>query len=215
MKKKSNLLLLLLLPLLTSCPPARGDEGPLFTVKGFNSADTIQFNLNDGVDLTVPFGVYNKQAGEYSAAEAEHYMFLVSSGGYEVSNYNREWQCVHRVEWPNSDYYWKRNKYSKETLIHLEPKYFDRENDALTILLTTPYIANYEPEKETYLTKELNHSWYTTNWDTLYYHIDEDQTVTLARNRKKLNSSSSVEASSIKEEALSTEESIESSEVEI
>ena len=215
MKKKSNLLLLLLLPLLTSCPPTKVYEGPLFRVKGFNSADTIQFNLNDGVDLTVPFGVYNKEAGEYSATEAEHYMFLVSNGGYEVSNNDREWQCVHRVEWPNSDYYWKGTRYSKEALIHLEPKYFDIENDALTILLTTPYIANYEPEKETYLTKELNHSWDTTNWYTLYYRVDEDQTVTLATKRKKLKGFSSVEVSSTEEEALSTEESIESSEVEI
>ena len=206
---------MLLLPLLTSCPPAKVYEGPLFRVKGFNSADTIQFNLNDGVELTVPFGVYNKEGGEYSATEAEHYMFLVSNGGYEVSNNDREWQCVHKVEWPNSDYYWKGTRYSKEALIHLEPKFFDLENDALTILLTTPYIANYEPEKETYLTKELNHSWDTTNWYTLYYRIDEDQTVTLATKRKKLISSSSVEASSSEEEVLSTEESIESSEVEI
>ena len=174
MKKKFQLVLpLLTLPLLTSCPAT--PDGPLFEVKEFDNSKLLQFRLNDGVDLTVPYGLYNKRVEQYHTSMPDYYMFFAanSEGRYyeEV-----EWQCIYRITEPNRECYWEGSYLSKEAKIHLDSKFFDPESDVITICLAYVPTDKYQAEKETYSQYDI------CNPDsrTYYYYIDEDQTVYLS-----------------------------------
>ena len=213
MKKKLSLVLpLLTLPLLTSCPPSF--DGPLFRTENFTNQRTISFNLDDGLDLTLSYGLYDRSRGQGNGdySKTGKYMFLVANDKRDYSSRTQMWKRVYDIEGPNSDCYWKEKRegisYSKEAKIHLDSKFFDPEKDVLTILLACD---EYDSQADFYTNDDLV---YDYEYETYYYCIDEDQTVTLATSRQYLpehsvreEESSSEELSSLVEESLSSDSS--------
>ena len=107
MKKKSIGFLLGLLPLMTCCTVER-DE-PEFRISEFNDSRTLQFDLKDGLDLTVPFGLYNKSAVFGDRHFDKHYMFLAANIKEEyASNFYEDlvWTRFHDVNDRNQDCFW-------------------------------------------------------------------------------------------------------------
>lgn len=210
MKKKLSLVLpLLTLPLLTSCPPI--PDGPLFRTDNFTNQNTISFNLDDGLDLTLSYGLYNRSRGQDNGdySKTGKYMFLVTNDKLDYSSHTQRWERVYDIEGPNSDCcYWKERagfSYSKEAKIHLDSKYFDPEKDVLTILLGCD---EHNSQADFYTNDDLV---YDYEYDTYYYCINEDQTVTLARYRTYLpNYSVKGEESSLGDLVPLVEESLSS-----
>lgn len=186
MKKKVRLVLpLLTLPLLTSCPPT--PDGPRFRTDSFTNQSTISFNLDDGLDLTLSYGLYNRSVGKDNGyySKTGKYMFLVTNDELDYSSRTQILKRVYDIEGPNSDCcYWKERagiiSYSKEAKIHLDSKYFDPDKDVLTILLGCD---EHNSQADFYARYDLV---YDYDYDTYYYCINEDQTVTLARYRTYL-----------------------------
>lgn len=224
MKKKSRLLLLGFLPLLTSCPPSL--DGPLFDVEEFpHYTKMLSFDLADGLDLTLSYGLYNKKLGYRGNSTFDKFMFLVANAKdpYQSSvGYER----IYEVPSPNSQHYWREPSngngytYTSEVKIHIDSKYFNSNNDVFTVVLAQ--VEGYSPEKNFYDSESLFCSRGSIDYQPFYYYIDEDQTVYVSTYRERLPNYSAPEESSIEsqdssseEELLSTEESIESSEVEI
>ena len=182
--KKSRLLLLALLPLLTSCPATK--DGPLFRTDDFINQSTISFNLDDGLDLTLSYGLYNHSIGQDNGdySKTGRYMFLVANDERDYSSHTQTWKRVYDIEGPNSDCYWKKERagysYSKEAKIHLDSKYFDPEKDVLTILLGCD---ENNSQADFYTDDDLI---YEYEYDTYHYYISEDQTVYLAEYRTDL-----------------------------
>lgn len=220
MKKKSNLLLLLLLPLLTSCPPSR--DGPLFDVEEFpHYTKMLCFDLADGLDLTLSYGLYNKSLGYRGNSTFDKFMFLVANAKdpYQSSvGYER----LYEVPSPNSQHYWREPRngngytYTSEVKIHIDSKYFNSNNDVFTVVLAQ--VEGYIPEKNFYDSESLFCSRGSIDYQPFYYYIAEDQTVYVSTYRERLPNYSAPEESSIEsqdssseEELLSTEESLESS----
>ena len=224
MKKKSIGLLLGLLPLMTCCTLER--DGTLFSVENFaHYSDVIQFDLADGLDLTVSYGLYNYKFGYKGDSSTDKYMFLVATV-LDRDPAKDKWESVYEVPGPVNQHYWKEEEngkpltYNSEAKIHIDSKFFGPDHDVLEIRLAR--VRYYSPFKDAYARKELDSPQGSVDYQYFFYYIDENQTVSLAYNYKYLpNHSSSEEETSLEEqsssmeEALSTEESIESSEVEI
>ena len=136
-------------------------------------------------------------------------MFLVTNDKLDYSSHTQRWERVYDIEGPNSDCYWKEKRegisYSKEAKIHLDSKFFDPEKDVLTILLACD---EYDSQADFYTNDDLV---YDYEYDTYYYCINEDQTVTLARYRTYLpNYSVKGEESSLGDLVPLVEESVSS-----
>lgn len=222
MKKKSRLLRLGFLPLLTSCPPSL--DGPLFDVKEFPYYNKmLWFDLEDGLDLTLSYGLYNKSLGDYSGSStSDKFMFLVANAE-DVYQSSVEYERIYEVPTPNSQHYWKEPRngngytYTSEAKIHIDSKYFNSDNDVFTVVLAQ--VEGYSPEKNFYSSKSLfcYRGW--IDYQSFYYYIAEDQTVYVSTYRERLPNYSASEESSIEsqassseEDTISTEESLESSE---
>ena len=224
MKKKSIGLLLGLLPLMTCCTVER--DGALFSVENFaHYSDVIQFDLADGLDLTVSYGLYNYKFGYKGDSSTDKYMFLVATV-LDRDPAKDKWESVYEVPGPVNQHYWKEEEngkpltYNSEAKIHIDSKFFGPDHDVLEIRLAR--VRYYSPFKDGYARKELDSPQGSVDYQCFFYYIDENQTVSLAYNYKYLpNHSSSEEETSLEEqsssmeEALSTEEPLESSEVEI
>lgn len=220
MKKKSNLLLLLLLPLLTSCPPSL--DGPLFDVEEFPYYNKmLWFDLEDGLDLTLSYGLYNKSLGYSGNSTFDKFMFLVANAKDPYQSSVR-YERIYEVPSPNSQHYWKEPRngngytYTSEAKIHIDSKYFNSDNDVFTVVLAQ--VEGYSPEKNFYDSESLFYYRGYVDYQPFYYYIAEDQTVYVSTYRERLpNYSASEESSkesqdsSSEEELLSTEESLESS----
>ena len=222
MKKKSNLLLLLLLPLLTSCPPSL--DGPLFDVEEFpHYTKMLSFDLADGLDLTLSYGLYNASLGDYSGNSTfDKFMFLVANAKDPYQSSVR-YERIYEVPTPNSQHYWREPSngngytYASEVKIHIDSKYFNSDNDVFTVVLAQ--VEGYSPEKNFYYSDFLFCSRGSIEYQPFYYYIAEDQTVYVSTYRERLPNYSAPEESSIEsqafsseEELLSTEEPLESSE---
>lgn len=215
MKKKSIGLLLFLLPLMTCCTVER-DE-PEFRISEFNDSRTLQFDLKDGLDLTVPFGLYNKSAVFGDRHFDKHYMFLAANIKEEyASNFYEDlvWTRFYDVNDRNQDCFWEYKKgsdgiynmfYSKQTTLHLDSSFFDYTADNVEIILT--YALEFDSNQYQYDKYELG---YPPCYYKLYYSIDENERVTVTNSPDVLPRASSPESHS-----SSTEEPLESSEVEI
>ena len=224
MKKKSIGLLLGLLPLMTCCTLER--DGTLFSVENFaHYSDVIQFDLADGLDLTVSYGLYNYKFGYKGDSSTDKYMFLVATVP-DRDPAKDKWESVFEVPGPVNQHYWKEGEngkpltYNSEAKIHIDSKFFGPDHDVLEIRLAR--VRYYSPFKDGYARKELDSPQGSVDYQCFFYYIDENQTVSLAYNDKYLpnhssseEETSSEEQSSLMEEVFSTEESIESSEVEI
>ena len=221
MKKKSRLLLLGFLPLLTSCPPS--PDGPLFDVEEFpHYTKMLWFDLADGLDLTLSYGLYNRKLGYSGNSTFDKFMFLVANAKdpYQSSvGYER----IYEVPSPNSQHYWREPSngngytYTSEVKIHIDSKYFKSNNDVFTVVLAQ--VEGYSPEKNFYDSESLFCSRGSIDYQPFYYYIAEDQTVYVSTYRERLPNYSAPEESSIEsqpfyseEELLSTEEPLESSE---
>ena len=217
-------MLLGFLPLLTSCPPSL--DGPLFDVEEFpHYTKMLWFDLADGLDLTLSYGLYNRKLGYSGNSTFDKFMFLVANAKdpYQSSvGYER----IYEVPSPNSQHYWREPSngngytYTSEVKIHIDSKYFNSNNDVFTVVLAQ--VEGYSPEKNFYDSESLFCSRGSIDYQPFYYYIAEDQTVYVSTYRERLPNYSAPEESSIEsqafsseEELLSTEESIESSEVEI
>ena len=221
MKKKSRLLLLGLLPLMTCCTVER--DGTLFSVENFaHYSDVIQFDLADGLDLTVSYGLYNYKFGYKGDSSTDKYMFLVATVPDRDPTKDK-WESVYEVPGPVNQHYWKEGEngkpltYNSEAKIHIDSKFFGPDHDVLEIRLAR--VRYYSPFKDAYARKELDSPQGSVDYQYFFYYIDENQTVSLAYNDKYLpnhssseEETSSEEQSSLMEEVFSTEESIESSE---
>ncbi len=221
MKKKSNLLLLLLLPLLTSCPPSL--DGPLFDVEEFpHYTKMLSFDLADGLDLTLSYGLYNKSLGYRGNATFDKFMFLVANAKDPYQS-SVKYERIYEVPTPNSQHYWREPSngngytYASEVKIHIDSKYFNSDNDVFTVVLAQ--VEGYTPEKNFYDSEFLFCSRGSIEYQPFYYYIAEDQTVYVSTYRERLPNYSAPEESSIEsqafsseEELLSTEEPLESSE---
>ena len=222
MKKKSNLLLLLLLPLLTSCPPSL--DGPLFDVEEFpHYTKMLSFDLADGLDLTLSYGLYNASLGDYSGNSTfDKFMFLVANAKDPYQS-SVKYERIYEVPTPNSQHYWREPSngngytYASEVKIHIDSKYFNSDNDVFTVVLAQ--VEGYTPEKNFYDSEFLFCSRGSIEYQPFYYYIAEDQTVYVSTYRERLPNYSAPEESSIEsqafsseEELLSTEEPLESSE---
>ena len=221
MKKKSNLLLLLLLPLLTSCPPSL--DGPLFDVEEFpHYTKMLSFDLADGLDLTLSYGLYNKSLGYRGNATFDKFMFLVANAKDPYQS-SVKYERIYEVPTPNSQHYWREPSngngytYASEAKIHIDSKYFNSDNDVFTVVLAQ--VEGYTPEKNFYDSEFLFCSRGSIEYQPFYYYIAEDQTVYVSTYRERLPNYSAPEESSIEsqafsseEELLSTEEPLESSE---
>ena len=220
MKKKSRLLLLGFLPLLTSCPPSL--DGPLFDVEEFpHYTKMLWFDLADGLDLTLSYGLYNRKLGYRGNSTFDKFMFLVANAkdAYQSSvGYER----IYEVPSPNSQHYWREPSngngytYTSEVKIHIDSKYFNSNNDVFTVVLAQ--VEGYSPEKNFYDSESLFCSRGSIDYQPFYYYIAEDQTVYVSTYRERLPNYSAPEESPIEsrdssseEELLSTEESLESS----
>lgn len=220
MKKKSRLLLLGFLPLLTSCPPSL--DGPLFDVEEFpHYTKMLWFDLADGLDLTLSYGLYNRKLGYSGNSTFDKFMFLVANAkdAYQSSvGYER----IYEVPSPNSQHYWREPSngngytYTSEVKIHIDSKYFNSNNDVFTVVLAQ--VEGYSPEKNFYDSESLFCSRGSIDYQPFYYYIAEDQTVYVSTYRERLPNYSAPEESPIEsrdssseEELLSTEESLESS----
>lgn len=191
MKKKSRWLLLGLLPFMTSCfqkrTPAKIISLPSFRINEFDGyTNMLRFNLNDGLDLTAPFGFYNKNTLFAEHHPDWHYMFLatptkeqVSWSDYDTMVYTRLYDVTERYQ----DCYWEYKTgsdgeygcyYSKEAKLHLDSTLFDPQYYCLEITLTD--VDEYDPDKTQYSHNDLN----SRSGFLLFYSIDEDQTVSLA-----------------------------------
>lgn len=179
MKKKSRLLLLGLLPLLTSCPPI--DDSPSYKIKELERTSIIQFRLDEGINLTVPYGLYNQEAPGTQLTSPEHFMFMVTNSERHTDKY-AEITCVYEITSPISECYWRDSYYSKEAKIHLDSRFFSPDCDTITFLLGSAEDGDYEPGKETYARSEIN--WHL--FRTYYYCVDEEQMVYLSYYRTKL-----------------------------
>ena len=224
MKKKSRLLLLGLLPLMTCCTVER--DGTLFSVENFaHYSDVIQFDLADGLDLTVSYGLYNYKFGYKGDSSTDKYMFLVATV-LDRDPAKDKWESVYEVPGPVNQHYWKEGEngepltYNSEAKIHIDSKFFGPDHDVLEIRLAR--VRYYSPFKDGYARKELDSPQGSVDYQCFFYYIDENQTVSLAYNDKYLpnlssseEETSSEEQSSLMEEVFSTEEPLESSEVEI
>lgn len=224
MKKKSNLLLLLLLPLLTSCPPSL--DGPLFDVEEFpHYTKMLSFDLADGLDLTLSYGLYNKSLGYRGNSTFDKFMFLVANAKDPYQSSVR-YERLYEVPTPNSQHYWREPRngngytYTSEVKIHIDSKYFNSDNDVFTIVLAQ--VEGYSPEKNFYDNESLFCSRGSIEYQPFYYYIAEDQTVYVSTYRERLpnysaseESSLESQASSSEEDTISTEESLESSEEEL
>ena len=230
MKKKSRWLLLGLLPFMTSCIRIQKrtpvEFVPSFSINEIGGyTNMLRFNLNDGLDLTAPFGFYNKNALFAEHDFDRHYMFLatatkeeVSWSDYDTMVYTRLYDVTER----NEDCYWEYKTgsdgeygcyYSKEAKLHLDSTLFDPQYYCLEITLT--HVDEYDPDKTQYRHIDLN----TRGGIMLFYSIDEDQTVSLAtfpeylpKTTSSRPQASSEEQSSLMEDVFSTEEPLESSE---
>ena len=221
MKKKSNLLLLLLLPLLTSCPPSL--DGPLFDVEEFpHYTKMLSFDLADGLDLTLSYGLYNKSLGYRGNATFDKFMFLVANAKDPYQS-SVKYERIYEVPTPNSQHYWREPSngngytYASEVKSHIDSKYFNSNNDVFTVVLAQ--VEGYTPEKNFYDSEFLFCSRGSIEYQPFYYYIAEDQTVYVSTYRERLPNYSAPEESSIEsqafsseEELLSTEEPLESSE---
>ena len=224
MKKKSNLLLLLLLPLLTSCPPSL--DGPLFDVEEFPYYNKmLWFDLEDGLDLTLSYGLYNKSLGYRGSSTSDKFMFLVANAKDPYQSSVR-YERIYEVPTTNSQHYWKEPRngngytYTSEAKIHIDSKYFNSDNDVFTVVLAQ--VEGYSPEKNFYDSKSLFYYSGYVDYQPFYYYIAEDQTVYVSTYRERLPNYSASEESSIEsqassseEDTISTEESLESSEEEL
>ena len=224
MKKKSIGLLLGLLPLMTCCTLER--DGTLFSVNNFaHYSDVIQFDLADGLDLTVSYGLYNYKFGYKGDSSTDKYMFLVATV-LDRDPAKDKWESVYEVPGPVNQHYWKEEEngkpltYNSEAKIHIDSKFFGPDQDVLEIRLAR--VRYYSPFKDGYARKELDSPQGSVDYQCFFYYIDENQTVSLAYNYNYLpNHSSSEEEtssekqSSLMEEVFSTEEPLESSDVEI
>ena len=221
MKKKSRLLLLGLLPLMTCCTVER--DGTLFSVENFaHYSDVIQFDLADGLDLTVSYGLYNYKFGYKGDSSTDKYMFLVATVP-DRDPAKDKWESVFEVPGPVNQHYWKEGEngkpltYNSEAKIHIDSKFFGPDHDVLEIRLAR--VRYYSPFKDAYARKELDSPQGSVDYQYFFYYIDENQTVSLAYNDNYLpnhfsseEETSSEEQSSSMEEVLSTEEPLESSE---
>ena len=179
MKKKSNLLLLLLLPLLTSCPPSH--DGPLFDVEEFpHYTKMLSFDLADGLDLTLSYGLYNKSLGYRGNATFDKFMFLVANAKDPYQS-SVKYERIYEVPTPNSQHYWREPSngngytYASEVKIHIDSKYFNSDNDVFTVVLAQ--VEGYTPEKNFYDSEFLFCSRGSIEYQPFYYYIAEDQTV--------------------------------------
>lgn len=221
MKKKSRLLLLGFLPLLTSCPPSL--DGPLFDVEEFpHYTKMLWFDLADGLDLTLSYGLYNKKLGYRGNSTFDKFMFLVANAKDPYQS-SALYERIYEVPSPNSQHYWREPSngngytYTSEVKIHIDSKYFNSNNDVFTVVLAQ--VEGYSPEKNFYDSESLFCSRGSIDYQPFYYYIAEDQTVYVSTYRERLPNYSAPEESSIEsqdssseEELLSTEEPLESSE---
>lgn len=213
MKKKSRLLLLAFLPLLTSCPPSL--DGTLFSVKNFaHYSDVIQFDLADGLDLTVSYGLYNYKFGYQGDSSNDKFMFLVATVTDNDPTKDK-WESVYEVPGPVNQHFWKEGEngkpltYNSEAKIHIDSKFFGPDHDVLEICLAR--VRYYSPFKDAYARKELNSPQGMVDYQYFFYYIDENQTVSLAEYEKYLpNHSSSEEETSSEEQTIPVESSPES-----
>ena len=179
MKNKSNLLLLLLLPLLTSCPPIY--DGPSYKIKELENTSIIQFRLDEGINLTVPYGLYNQKAHDTLSTRPEHFMFMVTNSE-SYTDKDAEMTCVYEITSPISECYWRDSYYSKEAKIHLDSRFFIPDCDTITFILGSAGEDDYQPGKETYTRYEIDWRLHRT----YYYCVDEEQMVSLSYFRTNL-----------------------------
>ena len=213
-------MLLGFLPLLTSCPPSL--DGPLFDVEEFpHYTKILWFDLADGLDLTLSYGLYNRKLGYKGNSTFDKFMFLVANAKdpYQSSVL---YERIYEVPSPNSQHYWREPSngngytYTSEVKIHIDSKYFNSNKDVFTVVLAQ--VEGYSPEKNFYDSESLFCSRGSIEYQPFYYYIAEDQTVYVSTYRERLPNYSVPEESSIEsqafsseEELLSTEESLESS----
>ena len=224
MKKKAIGLLLGLLPLMTCC--TLEPDGTLFSVENFaHYSDVIQFDLADGLDLTVSYGLYNYKLGYKGDSSTDKFMFLVATVP-DRDPAKDKWESVYEVPGPVNQHYWKEGEnengmtFNSEAKIHIDSKFFGPDHDVLEIRLAR--VRYYSPFKDAYARKELDSPQGSMDYQYFFYYIDENQTVSLAYYERCLPNHSSLEEetsseerSSFMEEVFSTEEPLESSEVEI
>ncbi|MBR3674873.1 MAG: hypothetical protein IKN69_01860 [Bacilli bacterium] len=186
MKKKIRLVLpLLTLPLLTSCPPS--DDSPRFDILNFDDKNSFSFNLDDGLDLNVAFGLYNKDEVFISHILNVQYAFFVSYPSNKVVD------CIYEIKDNNKKCYYSYKKeskrghryYSKEATIHVDSKYFSSEENSIFVWLA--YVKVYEEGRAQYAISELG---YRSDYWTLYYSIDENKTVTVTKSAPYVDSES-------------------------
>lgn len=175
MKKKSRLLLLALLPLLTSCPPS--DDSPRFTIKDLQDSNAVRFELDDGVDLTAYFGLYDRSEVFGDHRLNEKYMFLAKNEVcddyeriYTITDRNKD--CFY--EYKKGDDGWYKYFYSKEAKLHLDSRFFIPGSGSIRILLV--YSLDRDSDEDFYFSGEFS---YPPGYFDIYYWIDEDKTVNL------------------------------------
>ena len=182
----------------------------------------LSFDLADGLDLTLSYGLYNRSLGDYSGSStSDKFMFLVANAE-DVYQSSVEYERIYEVPTPNSQHYWKEPRngngytYTSEAKIHIDSKYFNSDNDVFTVVLAQ--VEGYSPEKKFYDSESLFYYRGYVDYQPFYYYIAEDQTVYVSTYRERLPNYSASEESSIEsqdssseEELLSTEESLESS----
>ena len=180
--KKSRLLLLGFLPLLTSCPPS--DDSPRFDILNFDGKNSLSFDLDDGLDLNVAFGLYNKDEVFISHTLDVQYAFFVSYPSSEVVDF------IYEIKDNKKCYYsYKESKrrghpyFSKEATIHVDSKFFSSEENSIFVWLA--YVKDYEEGRAQYTTGELG---YPPDYRKLYYSIDENKTVTVTKSAPYVDS---------------------------
>jgi hypothetical protein len=181
----------------------------------------LSFDLADGLDLTLSYGLYNKSLGYSGNSTFDKFMFLVANAKDPYQSSVR-YERIYEVPTPNSQHYWKEPRngngytYTSEAKIHIDSKYFNSDNDVFTVVLAQ--VEGYSPEKNFYDSESLFYYSGNVDYQPFYYYIAEDQTVYVSTYRERLPNYSAPEESSIEsqafsseEELLSTEESLESS----
>ena len=184
MKKKSQLVLpLLTLPLLTSCPPSIDIP---FKIDEF---DVLNFSrkipASGGLDLTIEYGLYNKDYDHDFDFFERKYMFLVSYGDDpEVRPYSSKaetWMPLYDITDDVRSCYWIPEGflhgiiYNKKAKVHFDSEFFVPEHVYVSIRLAG--VDGYEADKEIYRSSEVE---YTLDEVTLFYSVDEESNVTLS-----------------------------------
>ena len=141
MKKKFQLLLpLLTLPLLTSCPPSLG-AGPRFAVDNVEYSEAIEFDLADGFDIEVRYGLFDLKTQTATESDNDRTFMFLTGDSYDAD----EWRPIYKIEERYGRCYWKEDRFTSETIynqkatIHLGGDLFKKERGGFYLILAEIY----------------------------------------------------------------------------